>query len=171
MGDQMAGFERHSLAKAERVISDNPYGSRSDYLPDFVNEPQDDGGHQVLLLDLEESRELEAASLNRFPATTSAALDWDVASFEERLWWDDEEDWTRMAAELLAPYAREGRRVAVFWGNLVMPTVTMPADVAVRHAREILDAAPHFWIHPLGSSVLIECLMDGQVTVAKIPSS
>ncbi|WP_258574798.1 hypothetical protein [Streptomyces shenzhenensis] len=48
--------------------------------------------------------------------------------------------------------------------------MTMPADVAVRHAREILDAGPHFWIYPLGGSVLIECLMDGQVTVVTIPS-
>ncbi|MFE4308585.1 hypothetical protein ACFQ9H_20435 [Streptomyces sp. NPDC056517] len=44
------------------------------------------------------------------------------------------------------------------------------ASGEVRHARDILDAGPHFWIHPLGGSVLIECLMDGQVTVVTIPS-
>ncbi|MCO1578050.1 hypothetical protein M8C13_20055 [Crossiella sp. SN42] len=95
---------------------------------------------------------------------------WDAEEFEERLWWDDEEHWVRMAAELLSPYVRRGERIAVMWGNYLMPAVTMPADVAVRRARDILDAGPHFWIHPLGGSVLIECLMDGQVTVATIPS-
>jgi hypothetical protein len=75
-----------------------------------------------------------------------------------------------MATELLSPYAEEGNRVGIFWGKLVMPTVTMPADAAVRHAREILDAGPQFWIYPVGGSVFIECLMDGQVTVAAIPS-
>lgn len=169
MGNQVAGYERHPLAEAEHVISDNSYGSRPDYLPGFVNDIQDWGDRQVRLLNHAESRELEAVSLNRFPATMSAALDWDAVPFEERMWWDDEDDWARMAAEILASYVRDGRQVAVFWGNLVIPTVIMPADLAVQHAREILDAAPHFWIYPLGGSVLVECLLDGQVTVAKIP--
>lgn len=170
MGYQVAGYECFTLAEAEHVTHDNSYASRPDYLPDFMNDPGDDGGRHVVKLGLAESRELEALSLNRFPATTSAGLDWDAISYETRLWWEDEDDWSRMATELLSPYAREERRVAVFWGNLVMPTVTMPAGVAARYAREILDAAPHFWIYPLGSPVLIECLMDGQVTVATIPS-
>jgi hypothetical protein len=62
-----------------------------------------------------------------------------------------------------------GVSVAVFWGNLILPTVVLPADVAVRHAAEFLDVPPHFWLYPIGGSVLIECLMDGQVTVATIP--
>lgn len=167
MGNQAAGCERHPLAEAERVISDNSYGSRPDYLPDFVNDIQGWGDRQVRLLNHAESRELEAVSLSRFPAATSSALDWGAVPFEERMWWDGEDDWTRMAAEILAPYLQNGRQVAVFWGNLVMPTVTMPATLAVQQAREILDAAPHFWVYPLGGSVLVECLLDGQVTVAK----
>lgn len=76
-----------------------------------------------------------------------------------------------MAAGLISSYVQRGERIAVIWGNYLMPTVTMPADVAVRHARDIPDAGPHFWMHPLGGSVLIECLTDGQVTVVTIPSS
>lgn len=98
-------------------------------------------------------------------------IDFESISFEDRLWWDDEEHWARMAADLLLSHVQRGERIAVIWGNYLMPVVTMPADVAVRRAREILDAGPHFWMHPLGGSVLIECLMDGQVTVATIPSS
>ncbi|MET8983746.1 hypothetical protein ABZX85_50135 [Streptomyces sp. NPDC004539] len=151
------------------MISENSYGSRPDYLPGFVSDIQGGGDRQIRLLNHVESRELEAVSLNRFPATTGAALDWEAVPFEGRMWWEDEEDWARMAAEILAPYVRDGRQVAVFWGNLVMSTVIVPAALAVQHAREILDAAPHFWIYPLSGSVLVECLSDGQVTVAKIP--
>ncbi|WP_406204344.1 hypothetical protein OH807_28600 [Kitasatospora sp. NBC_01560] len=148
----------------------NSYGSRPDLLPGFMNDRRVSEGHLVLRLGLGESRELEAASLNRFPPTATAALDWEAASYDDRRCWDDEEDWARMVAELLSSYAMEGKRVAIFWGNLAIPTVTLPARSVVEHAREILDPGPHFWIYPLGGSVLIECLMDGQVTVAAIPA-
>lgn len=159
-----------AAAEVACMSGQNAYGSHPEYLPDFVNDPRDDDGRQVVTLDLAENRELAAASLSKFPAATGDVIDFESTSYEDRLWWDDEEHWTRMAAELLSSYVQRGERVAIIWGNYVMPAVTMPADVAVRHARDILDAGPHFWIHPLGGSVLIECLMDGQVTVARIPS-
>jgi hypothetical protein len=134
-----------------------------------MNDSGADEGCPIVKLSLEESRQLEAASLNRFPATATAALNWEATSYDDRHWWDDEEDWARMIAELLSSHVKGGRRVAIFWGNLVMPTVTLPAYDLVAHAQEILDAGPHFWIYPLGDSILIECLMDGQVTIAAIP--
>ncbi len=146
------------------------YGSRPEYLPDFMNDSRDIDGRQVVKLSHAESRALEAVSLNRFPATFGAGLDWDSAAYMERRWWSDEEDWERMTADLLSAYVAESRRVVVFCGNLVVPTVTMPTDIAVRHARELLDMEPHFWVYPLAGSVLIECLMDRQVTVAEIPA-
>ncbi|MFH8580283.1 hypothetical protein [Streptomyces zaomyceticus] len=152
------------------MTESNAYGSRPDYLPAFMNDSRAEDSRLVVRLDHAASQELEAVTLNRFPGASGDVLDFDAASYDDRLWWDDEEHWTRMAAELLAPYVQREERVAVMWGNLLMPTVTMPASVAVRHALDILDAGPHFWIHPLGGSVLIECLMDGQVTVATIPS-
>lgn len=153
------------------MTDSNSYGTRSDYLPDFMNNPETDDGLEVMKLSHAESRKLEAASLNRFPATFSAALDWESAPYEDRLWWDDEDDWVRMAEDLLSRYAGNGSLVAVFWGSLEIPTVALSADAVVRHAREILDVGPHFWLYPLDGPVLIECLMDGQVTVANIPSA
>ncbi|MFI5676911.1 hypothetical protein [Streptomyces cellulosae] len=153
------------------MTENNGYASHPDYLPGFMNDPEDGDGRQVVKLRWAESRELEAMSLNRFPSTFSAALDWNSASYEDRLWWDDEEGWVRMASQLLSSYAERGMTVAIFWGNLALPTVTLPADVAIRHAREILDVGPHFWIYPIGASVLIECLLDGQITVAAIPAA
>jgi hypothetical protein len=134
-----------------------------------MNDPDDEDGRQVVRLDHAESRALEAVSLNRFPPTISAGLDWDSAPYDDRRWWDDEDDWARMAAELLSPYAAEGRRVVIFWGDLRVPTVTMPTETAVRHAAKLLSMDPLFWIYPLDGPFLIECLMDGQVTVAPIP--
>ncbi|MEU3104107.1 hypothetical protein [Streptomyces griseoflavus] len=145
------------------------YGTHPEYLPAFIKDARGDDGNQVARLDAAGNRELAAATLSRFPAAAGDVIDFRSTPYEERLWWDDEEDWTKVAADLLSPYARRGDRIAVIWANHLMPVVTMPADVAVRHARDILDAGPHFWIHPLGSPVIIECLMDGQVTVAAIP--
>ncbi|MEI5032694.1 hypothetical protein RB201_06490 [Streptomyces sp. S1A(2023)] len=146
------------------------YASNPEYLPSFMNDPHDDDGRQVVKLDLAENDELTAAGLSRFPAGTGDVIDFTTIRYEERLWWDDEEHWVRMAVELLSSYVQRDERVAIIWGNYAMPTVVMPAEVAVRHARDILDAGPHFWIHPLGGSALIECLMDGQVTIVTIPS-
>lgn len=146
------------------------YASNPEYLPKFMNDPRDDDGRQVVKLNLAENSELTAIGLNRFPAGTGDVIDFASIPYEERLWWDDEEHWVSMAVELLSSYVQRGERVAIIWGNYAMPTVLMPADVAVRHARDILDAGPHFWIHPLGGSVLIECLIDGQVTIVRIPS-
>ncbi|MFK0116331.1 hypothetical protein [Streptomyces sp. NPDC090994] len=151
------------------MTADSFYGIRPDHLPDFMKDPDSDDGRDVVKLRLAESRKLEAVSLHRFPPTFSAALDWESAPYEDRRWWDDEDDWARMAAELLSRYAGEGSRVAIFWGDLELPTVTLSVDAVVRHAREFLEVGPHFWIYPLDGSVLIECLMDGQVTVAAIP--
>ncbi len=85
------------------MMVENPYGSRPDLLPGFATARHADETDQVMRLDLAASRELEAVTLNRLAATFSAALDWDGASYEDRRWWDDEDDWARMAAELLAP--------------------------------------------------------------------
>ncbi|MET7558337.1 hypothetical protein ABZS72_29445 [Streptomyces albidoflavus] len=159
------------MVEVECMTGGRSYGSRPECLPDFMNDPHDDDGRHVVKLDLAENRVLAAATLSRFPAAAGDVIDFESISFEDRLWWDDEEDWARMAADLLLSHVQRGERIAVIWGNYLMPVVTMPADVAVRRARDILDAGPHFWMHPLGGSVLIECLMDGQVTVATIPSS
>ncbi|MEV0975790.1 hypothetical protein [Streptomyces sp. NPDC049915] len=155
------------MAEAEHVT---PYGTHPEYLPAFITGRQDEDARQVEQLDHAASRALEALSLNRFPAK-GAGLDWDSAAYTNQRWWDDEAGWGRLMADLLSSAVARGERVAVFWGNLAVPTVVMPADVAVRHAQEFLEVAPVFWVHPLGGSVLIECQMDGQVTVADIPSA
>jgi hypothetical protein len=158
------------MAEEERLMGRELYGTRSDLLPAFARSHPGESGEPVTQLTSDESRELEAASLSRFPATSASEIDWRVVSYRSRLFFQDEADWERIAADLLSDYSRRGDQVAIFWGTLALPTIVMPATVAVKYARQILNVGPHFWICPLGGQEIIECLPDGQVTVASAPS-
>ncbi|MFJ5709523.1 hypothetical protein [Streptomyces sp. NPDC093105] len=146
------------------------YGTEPGYLPSFMNDKKDPDSGTVVRLSAEETRRLRAESLTRFPVAGGADLDWSRARYTDRVVCETDEDWGRAAAAYLSPYAGEGRQVALFWGDLSMPDVTMPVDVAIRRAEDLMDADMHFWMHPIGVPVLIEYLQDGQVTVAPVPS-
>ncbi|MET9429942.1 MULTISPECIES: hypothetical protein [unclassified Streptomyces] len=150
--------------RAPDTPADHLRGSRPDLLPGFLR-----NGEDVMLLDREDSRSVAAATLGLFPALSGDRLDWSAGSVRERRWWDDEDGWARLAAELLAPEVEAGALVAVQWSNLILPTVVLSAELAVAHARDLLDVEPHLWIHPLGGRVLLECLVDGQVTLGTVP--
>ncbi|WP_199745756.1 hypothetical protein [Amycolatopsis sp. WAC 04182] len=55
------------VVEVERMTDGSSYGSRPEYLPDFMNDLRDDDGRQVMKLDLAENRALTAATLSRFP--------------------------------------------------------------------------------------------------------
>ncbi|MBT2488316.1 hypothetical protein J7E96_07220 [Streptomyces sp. ISL-96] len=145
------------------------YGSRPDYLPRFMTDCQGEAAQNILALDYADSRQLAAESLNRFPARNSCELDWSTVPYLEQHWCADDEAWAALAAQLFAPYVAEESLVVLFWGNFIIPTVVLPADLLVRYAWEIQDAEPGFWLYPLDGDVLIECLPDGKVTAAAIP--
>ena len=79
------------------------YGTHPEYLPAFIKDARGDDGNQVARLDAAGNRELAAATLSRFPAAAGDVIDFRSTPYEERLWWDDEEDWTKVAADLLSP--------------------------------------------------------------------
>ncbi|MEU4200738.1 hypothetical protein [Streptomyces sp. NPDC045470] len=149
----------------------NSYGSRRDYLPAFLRSGAGAaGGHtEAQLLSREESRALEAVSLNRFPQLPSGEIGWEDASCSERLWYEDDEEGMRGVTELLTRNVRQDAHVVIFWGTLVMPSVRLPVNDVVRHVADILDEFPHFWVYSSEDRVLIEFLPDGRVTVADIP--
>lgn len=152
------------------VTEPQGYGSHPEYLPPFMTDRRGEAARHVLLLDHADNRQLAAGSLNRFPARSSCEIDWGDVPGVEQHWCPDSDAWVRLAAELCAPWAAGDALVVVFWGNLVIPTVVLPAQVLLSHAREIDDAQPHFWLHPLGGDTLVECLPDGTVTSAVIPA-
>lgn len=145
------------------------YGSHPECLPGFMKDRRHSTAAQIVRLSFQESRSIEEQSLNRFPAYGSGALWWEECSYDDRWRCSSDEDLATLLAKLLHPHIAKGERVAIFWGNLAIPTVTLPARLVVAYAGEISDIGPHFWIYPIGGSTLIECLMDGQVTVATIP--
>ncbi|MEW2314962.1 hypothetical protein [Streptomyces bauhiniae] len=157
------------MAQEEHVRGYEFYGTEPDYLPAFMNDATDADGRRVRKLTAEETQALRRLSLSRFPVSGGADLDWSRSPHTDRQMCETDEDWARVAAEYLSPYAGEGRSVVVFWGDLSMPSVEMPVEVAIRRSLDFMDADMHFWMHPLGSSVLIEYLQDGRVTVAPIP--
>lgn len=146
----------------------NSYGSRADQLPRFMIGLDQ---ARVRKLSLAESRQLESESLNRFPHRSVGGIDWEGIAIQERLWYEDEEAAEQLVRELVSSLAKNGSQVAIFWGTLVLPTVTLPAELAVARAGEIVEVGPEFWIYPIDGQILIECMPDGQVTVAPIPSS
>ncbi|MFD7320818.1 hypothetical protein ACFV9D_06955 [Streptomyces sp. NPDC059875] len=158
------------MAEEERVSGYEFYGTEPDYLPAFMNDAGDPDGRRVRKLTAEETRELRGESLSRFPVAGGADLDWSRIPYTAREMCETDEDWVRVATEYLSPYVGEGQSAVIFWGDLSMPDVEMPVEVAIRRAEDLMGADMHFWIHPLGAPVLIEYLQDGRVTVATIPS-
>ncbi|CAM3243403.1 hypothetical protein [Stackebrandtia soli] len=147
------------------------YGSRPDYLPEFMQDSEVSEACQIVMLSYEESHVLEEASLNRFVAFRSSELHWEEGSYTIRRLCDDGNDLALVLREMLAPCVEEYDHVAIFWPNLLLPTVTLPVRVFIDRVAEIWDTDPQFWLYPVGGPILIECLVDGQVTVATIPST
>jgi hypothetical protein len=142
------------------------YGSRPDILPDFVLATTNSGG--VRLLDLAESQKLESLSLNRFPPMSSVQLDWAGVPGIEQLVYMDEESGAQLLRDLLQSRLRKADRVVVFWDNLIIPSVSLPVDLVLAHADEVLDVGRGFWLFAAEDNILIEFLLDGQVTVAPV---
>jgi hypothetical protein len=123
----------------------------------------------IRVLDLEQSRALESRSLNRFPHTSSGVIGWDAVDGAEHLTFANEDEGRRLIGQLVSHETDRASEVAVFWGTLVMPTVTLTAGGVVDHAAAIFDAAPQFWLYLREAGKLIECVPDGSVTLCRIP--
>jgi hypothetical protein len=150
-------------------VSRNAYGSRRDSLPRFTKAHESIQRYSVRILDLDESRDLENLSLNRFPHTSAGVIGWAGIGYTERVRFANEEEGWRLLQGLVSRMVEPESEVAVFWGTLVMPTVVLMAEGVTTCAAEIVEAAPSFWIYLRESNVLIEFAVDGQITLAEIP--
>ena len=128
------------------------------------------GGTQVrVLTGWDESRALESVSITRFRALSSRQLAWQDGSYLERLSFQDEADCARQLSSLLSRLTRPDAELAVFWDTLVMPTVVLPAKLAREHMDEIVQATGSLWMFMPNERLFIECLPEGQITVAEVP--
>jgi hypothetical protein len=122
----------------------------------------------VDVLSADESRALEKASLNQFAHLSSGRISWDGVP-ATAISFKDEDDGVRVLSERLREFVEGDAGLVVFWGTLVMPTVTMPVRLALEHAGELVREAPDFWIFMQSRKTLVEFMQDGIVTVASVP--
>ncbi|MFD8973190.1 hypothetical protein [Streptomyces sp. NPDC059593] len=136
------------------------YGTHPEYIAEVLGHL----GKDVLLLSYEEQRRFASVSLNRFGAIGSARLDWHGAEVVERR---DAFDGEALAA-LLRIHAGPDELVVVFWDNLAVPSIALPASLAARHAEAILGECYACWFLLTDSGILIE-FQDGEGLTAGRP--
>ncbi|MEV8474474.1 hypothetical protein [Streptomyces sp. NPDC051173] len=107
--------------------------------------------------------------MNRFPQTSGGVIDWEGVQGLDHLVFSNEAEGERVVADVLRGKVGQNSDVVIFWGTLVMPTVVLSVESAVNHVSEILEVGPDFWVFSPDDQILIECLQDGQVTLASIP--
>ncbi|MFE7583855.1 hypothetical protein ACFU5Y_20140 [Streptomyces gardneri] len=132
--------------------------------PEYIAEVLDLLGEDVLLLSYEEQRRFASVSLDRFGAIGSARLDWRGAEVVERR--DDFDG--KALASVLGAHAGPDELVVVFWDNLVVPSIALPASLAARHAEAILGEGYACWLLLMDSGMLIE-FQDGEGLTAGRP--
>ncbi|WP_225803512.1 hypothetical protein [Streptomyces sp. NK15101] len=139
------------------------YGTRPEYIADVLGLL----GEDALLLSYEEHRAFARVSLNRFEAIGSARVDWRGAEAVERR----EEFEGGTLAGLLDAYAAPDELVIVFWDNLLVPSIALPAALTARHADAILDQGHACWLFLTDRGLLIE-FQDGEAfTVGRPPAA
>ncbi|QES20730.1 hypothetical protein DEJ46_17695 [Streptomyces venezuelae] len=136
------------------------YGTR----PEDIAEVLGLLGEDVLLLSYEEQRRFASVSLNRFGAIGSARLDWHGADVVER---HDGFDGEALAS-LLGAHAGPDELVVVFWDDLAVPSIALPASLAARHAEAILWVGYACWFLLTDSGMVIE-FQDGEGLTAGRP--
>jgi hypothetical protein len=140
------------------------YGSRTDLLPTFMVRD----GSAARVLSAEESREAEARSLARFPAT-GGGISWDGMDVLEQGVYEDEPDEARLLREFLVRHVTPDSDVVIFTEVAGVPTVALPVRTAMEHLPEILDRSANLWLFATGDRIIIECLDDGTITAGRIP--
>ncbi|MFE0028509.1 hypothetical protein [Amycolatopsis sp. NPDC059021] len=149
----------------------NPYGTHPEALGDLLDAigPQERG--LVRQLSREEDDALAAVSLRRFPTdrATTGAIDWSGAVVLEQSFEQDYADAARVLGERVLRYSTSD--VVVFWGNLVIPTVRLPARLAAANAGELIDTGDDVWIYLPDRNVLVEYWHSGRITAGMIPDA
>ncbi|MEQ0565807.1 hypothetical protein ABJI51_42585 [Amycolatopsis sp. NEAU-NG30] len=118
-----------------------------------------------------EDAEFGSRSVNRFPIdrNTTGAKDWSGTRIHEQRVEDDYDEAARLLAELVLRYSPSTSEVVVFWGNVVIPSIGIPARLAAENAGLLIDIGDDVWIYAPGSGVLIEYWHSGRITAGEVP--
>src|SRR6266699_2233091 len=146
------------------------YGSHPNRLADLLGSLSRDDRGRVRLLNIEESREAESRSLNRLPQTSWGAIDWSAAPFIEQCTTRTEVEAAERFAQLVLQYVGADSEVVLFWGNLVVPSLSLTARIAAENAEEVLATSHDVWLFGIEERLLVEYFHEGRITVADVPA-
>ncbi|MFF0085353.1 hypothetical protein ACFYR1_37480 [Streptomyces canus] len=122
-------------------------------------------GEAAMVLSFREDRTFAALCVGRFGAVGSTRLDWAGAEVIERCESFDADELRRMVASC----AGADELAVVFWSNLAVPSVALPAALVAVQAEAVLGCSPECWIYLVDSGVLIE-FQDGEgFTAGRVP--
>ncbi|MFV8187486.1 hypothetical protein [Streptomyces sp. AF1B] len=152
------------------MATSKAYGTARARLDDLLKRLDPDERGQVMILDASENDEFENASLNRFPHSDWTGIDWAGSDFSEQIFTAGEPE----AAEVMGGWLSRlpaDSLVVVFWGNIRVPAVAMPAGSAAKQAENILCTSDDVWVFVVDEEFLIEYQHDGRLTAARVPGA
>lgn len=155
------------------MIMNTFYGSHPTALQDLFDAIGTAERSLVHVLSRTEDEALAAVSTRRFPVdrTTTGAVDWSGAGVVEQFVEEEYEEAARVLGEVILRNSPPESDVVVFWGNLVIPTVRLPARLAAANSGELIDTGDDVWIYLPGHNVLVEYWHSGRITAGVIPDS
>jgi hypothetical protein len=80
---------------------------------------------------------------------------------------DDEA--ARILGDLLSSHASPRTEIVVFWANLLVPTIALPAKAVGEHADEVLATSHDVWVFVPETQVFLEYWHGGVITAARVP--
>ncbi|GAB1331861.1 hypothetical protein [Streptomyces sennicomposti] len=110
-----------------------------------------------MVLSFQEDRTFAALSVGRFETVGSTRLDWAGPEVIERCELFDADELRR----LVASCAGADELAVVFWSNLAVPSVALPAALVAAQAEAVVGCSLECWIYLVDSAVLIE-FQDGE---------
>lgn len=150
-------------------MTTHSYGSHPRRLDDLLASLSHDERERTRLLGADENSQMEARSIDRLPQTSWGTIDWEGLPLLGRREVALDADAERLLADWMGQYFSPDFRVVIFWGNLVVPSVEMPATVAALHLSDILATSHDFWVYGPGDAVIIEYYHEGVMTAGRIP--
>ncbi|MEU4220901.1 hypothetical protein [Actinoplanes sp. NPDC026623] len=120
----------------------------------------------VRLLSFDEHRQVDRASLQRFPQERDASVAW--ASVPRDLVIRTE----RCGGRAIEDYLRDDGDVIITWGSLSLPSVLLSASETSDRVEAILATAALLWLYrPDQRLVLERNHVEDTVTIARIPGA
>ncbi|MFD2469927.1 hypothetical protein [Amycolatopsis silviterrae] len=119
-------------------------------------------------LSWEEDQALAAVSLELFPGRFDG-LRWPDENVLTQAAEPDYERAARLLGDLIRQHSPKHADAVVFWGNLSIPTVRLPARLAAANAGELMDTGDDVWIYLPDRNVLVEYWHSGRITAGTVP--